>query len=70
MTNQRLRHVFSTFAILVMIGLQSHTLAQCSNSTQPISTVRLASGPININTDGFGSVPVVAGVPSATAQVT
>lgn len=63
-------HLIACSFFLSVTLTTTHLMAQCSNSTQPISTARLVEGPVNINLMNFDSVPVVSGVTSATDQVT
>lgn len=63
--------IFGAILLAVLcFGLQGRSIAQCTNSTQPLSSVRLATGPININADGFKNIPTIEGIPSALTQVT
>lgn len=62
--------VITALSLMIAGTFAAECCAQCTNSTQPVSTVRLATGPIDINTDGFNTIPTVAGIPSATTQVT
>jgi len=44
--------------------------AQCDSSTQPITTGRMQTGKIYIDTSGFDQIPTAQGKPSALDQTT
>jgi hypothetical protein len=57
-------------SLAFIVSLPCQLFGQCNNSTQPLSTGRLAEGQININTSGLDQIPTAPGVPTATAQIT